>query len=65
MKVPFFKTRDETVAPAAAEAVGGGKSGFLASLKHGLSKTRSVLTLRIDELLLGRKEISGTLLDEL
>jgi fused signal recognition particle receptor len=65
MKVPFFKTRDETVAPAAAEAVGGGKSGFLASLKQGLSKTRSVLTLRIDELLLGRKEISGTLLDEL
>ncbi len=65
MKVPFFRTKDETDAPAAADTRGAAKGGFLASLRQGIAKTRSRLTLRIDDLLLGRKEISGSLLDEL
>jgi fused signal recognition particle receptor len=65
MKVPFFKKSDETIAPPAADAPGGAQGGFLASLKQGIAKTRSILTLRIDDLLLGRKEISSDLLDEL
>lgn len=65
MKVPFFRKSGETIASAPLDTPGAAKGGFLASLKQGISKTRSILTLRIDDLLLGRKDISGTLLDEL
>ncbi len=65
MKVPFCRKSDESGAPPTRDATGGAKSGFLASLKQGIAKTRSILTLRIDDLLLGSKEISSGLLDEL
>lgn len=39
--------------------------GFFTRLREGLSKTRSGFTSRLDRLLLGKKEITGELLDEL
>jgi len=65
MKVPLFGKNDETGVQQSRDADPRGKGGFLASLKKGISKTRSILTLRIDDLLLGRKDISSDLLDEL
>jgi fused signal recognition particle receptor len=41
------------------------KEGFLARLRQGLSKTRAGFTERLDQLLLGKKEISDDLLEEL
>lgn len=39
--------------------------GFFERLRQGLSKTRSVLTGRLDQLLMGKKEIDGELMEEL
>jgi fused signal recognition particle receptor len=69
----FFKRKDKTaqgphrgMAPQSAgmEAMESEK-GFFQRLREGLSKTRSHLTGRLDRLLLGRKEITGGLLEEL
>ena len=38
---------------------------FLDRLREGLSKTRSGLTGRLDQLVFGRKEINESLLEEL
>ncbi len=65
MKAPLFRKNDTTVAQQSRDADAVGKGGFLTGLKKGISKTRSMLNLRIDDLLLGRKEISSDLLDEL
>ena len=65
MKVPFFRKNNEALTHPAPDTQGGGGGGFLAGLKNGISKTRSILTSRIDDLLRGRKEISGELFDEL
>jgi fused signal recognition particle receptor len=69
----FFKKKNKTdqgtnqgepLQPAGPEAAGPEK-GFFQHLREGLSKTRSHLTGRLDHLLLGRKEITGELLEEL
>jgi fused signal recognition particle receptor len=39
--------------------------GLLKSLKKGLSKTHEILTIRIDDLILGKKEIDDNLIEEL
>jgi fused signal recognition particle receptor len=39
--------------------------GFIHSLKKGLSKTHDLLTIRIDDLILGKKEIDNALMEEL
>jgi fused signal recognition particle receptor len=41
------------------------ETGFLKRLRDGLSKTRTGFTGRLDRLILGKKEITGELLDEL
>ena len=41
------------------------KENFFARLRQGLSKTRSGLTGRLDSLILGKKEVSDDLLEEL
>jgi fused signal recognition particle receptor len=65
MKLPLFKRKEETAEQRTIAAGDSVPAGFLASLKKGLTKTRSMLNLRIDELILGGKEISSGLLDEL
>lgn len=39
--------------------------GFLSSLKRGLAKTHGILTMRVDDLILGKKEIDHDLIEEL
>jgi fused signal recognition particle receptor len=39
--------------------------GLLKSLKKGLAKTHEILTIRIDDLILGKKEIDDNLIEEL
>jgi fused signal recognition particle receptor len=65
MKIPLFRITDKPAASQSREPEAGGNGGFLSSLKQGISKTRSMLTVRIDDLLMGRKKISSDLLDEL
>jgi fused signal recognition particle receptor len=70
----FFKRKDKSAQgavhngkmpqSAGTEAVAPEK-GLFQRLREGLSKTRSHLTGRLDHLLLGRKEITGDLLEEL
>jgi fused signal recognition particle receptor len=43
----------------------GPEKGFLGRLREGLSKTRSSLTGRLDRLVLGKREITPELMDEL
>lgn len=47
------------------EGKNGKAPGLFERLKHGLSKTRSGLTGRLDKLVFGKKQIDDTLLDEL
>lgn len=42
-----------------------GGSGILKSLKRGLAKTHDILTMRIDDLILGKKEIDHDFLNDL
>jgi fused signal recognition particle receptor len=42
-----------------------GKNSFFEKLKKGLSKTRDVLTMDVDDLFLGKKELNKGLFDEL
>ncbi len=65
MKLPFFKKTADSDDQQSDAANDAAPAGFLSSLKKGLTKTRSILNLRIDELILGRKEFSSGLLDEL
>jgi len=47
------------------EAVAQEKEGVIKKLRHGLSKTRSSFTGRVDSLFMGKKEITEELMDEL
>jgi fused signal recognition particle receptor len=51
--------------PAVEEAEQEPKKGFFGRLKERLSKTRDTLITRVDQLVLGKKEIDDDLLDEL
>ena len=61
--VHFFKKKDK-------QEESEGKSteqetGFFRKLQEGLSKTRSTITGRLDRLFLGKREVTGDLLEEL
>ena len=61
--VTFFRKRDKR-----EESEGRNpeeETGFFRKLQEGLSKTRSTITGRLDRLFLGKKEITGDLLEEL
>ncbi len=55
----WFKNKEEKEKPE------GPEKGFLGRLRSGLSKTRSSFTGRVDRLVLGKREITPELLDEL
>jgi fused signal recognition particle receptor len=55
----WFKNKEEK------EKTEGPEKGFLGRLRSGLSKTRSSFTGRVDRLVLGKREITPELLDEL
>jgi len=57
--VRFFGKREKEAEPLK------GEKGLFQRLRLGLSKTRSTLTGRLDRLILGKKEITGDLLEEL
>lgn len=57
--VKFFGKREKEAEPL------NGEKGLFQRLRHGLSKTRSTFTGRLDRLILGKKEITGDLLEEL
>lgn len=61
--IKWFKRSTEAEASPAVELPE--KSGFMARLKSGLSKTRHQLGERIGEVLLGKKEIDASLMEEL
>ena len=58
------KTVDEN-APVIEEVAPADKIGFFNRLKQGLSKTHENIVGRIDELLLGKKQIDAGTLEEL
>ena len=41
------------------------RKGFIESLNRGLAKTHEILTIRIDDLILGKKEIDHYFIEEL
>jgi fused signal recognition particle receptor len=55
----WFKNKEEKEKPESPD------KGFLGRLRSGLSKTRSSFTGRVDRLVLGKREITPELLDEL
>lgn len=66
MRLSLFKKNDDTGGRQPAERENTGTGGaLLANLKKGLAKTRSILTLRIDDLILGKKEIDRDFMDQL
>ena len=60
----FFGSKNKNSEPSSEESAEK-KKGFLKRLKERLSKTRSSIVGRLDRLVLGKKEITGELLDEL
>ena len=64
MRFPLLKDNFQKNANQLNKEQIEGKS-LLKSLKKGLKKTHEILTLRIDDLILGRKEIDNDLIDEL
>jgi fused signal recognition particle receptor len=58
--ISFFKKNNE-VEPVASEE----GPGFMGRLRQGLGKTRDQIFGRLDRILVGRKEITGDVLDEL
>ena len=60
----FFGSKNKNSEPSSDESAQK-KKGFLKRLKERLSKTRSSIVGRLDRLVLGKKEITGELLDEL
>lgn len=62
--IKFFKPKEAASNNASAEA-SGRETGFFRRLRRGLSKTRSTITGRLDSLLLGKKEITEELLEDL
>ncbi len=64
--VPGFKSETQSeAAPAAEEPASSEETGLFKRLSRGLSKTRSNISGRMGRLLLGKKEITQDLLDEL
>jgi len=59
----FGSKKNDTSAPA--DDRGKGDKGFFGRLKDRLSKTRNSITGRLDRLILGKREITGELLEEL
>lgn len=64
MKHSLFKEKPNKTANQADNQQPERKS-LLNSLRRGLSKTHDILTIRIDDLILGRKEIDQALFEEL
>jgi fused signal recognition particle receptor len=60
----LFKEKKDSTAPQPAKEQPEGKT-LLGSLKRGLAKTHQILALRVDDLLLGKKEIDHDLIEEL
>ena len=60
---PFKEKQNKTNDPNGNEPTEG--KSLLKSLKRGLSKTHEILTIRIDDLILGKKEIDQDLFEEL
>jgi fused signal recognition particle receptor len=58
--ISFFKKNRENESPSTQE-----KPGILGRLRQGLGKTRAQIFGRLDTLLIGKKEITGDVLDEL
>jgi fused signal recognition particle receptor len=67
--IRFFRRKDEEAAdqvkPQAREAPDSAAKGLFQRLREGLSKTRASLAGRLDRLVLGKKEITADLLEEL
>ncbi len=64
MRLPLFKAKQNKTTNQNSKEQPEGK-GLLKSLKRGLSKTHEILTIRIDDLVLGKKEIDQDLFDKL
>ncbi len=62
MKLFGSKNKDADTAPVSPEKE---EKGFFTRLKERLSKTRSSIAGRLDRIVLGKKEITGELLEEL
>ena len=60
----FFGSKNKNSKPSSEDSTKREK-GFLKRLKQRLSKTRNSIAGRLDRLVLGKKEITGELLDEL
>ena len=65
MRLSLFKRKDDTNGQQTGNADQSATTGLLSNLKKGLAKTRSLLTLRIDDLVLGKKEIDNDLMEQL
>ncbi len=59
------KTSDEQINKTSKDKPENSQKGFFKRLREGLSKTRTSIAGRLDRLILGKKEITGELLDEL
>jgi fused signal recognition particle receptor len=64
MRLSLFKKKQNKTTDQNGKEQQEGK-GILKSLKKGLAKTHEILTLRIDDLILGKKEIDLELIEEL
>jgi len=64
MSFPFLKNKNNTPASQPGKEQSEGK-GFIKSLNRGLAKTHEILTIRIDDLILGKKEIDHDFIEEL
>jgi len=64
MSFPFLKNQHNSSVPQPGTEQPEGK-GFMKSLKKGLAKTHEILTIRIDDLILGKKEIDHEFIEEL
>jgi len=64
MRLSLFKDKQNKITDQNGKEQKEGK-GLLKSLKKGLSKTHEILTIRIDDLILGKKEIDLELIEEL
>jgi fused signal recognition particle receptor len=64
MSFSFLKNKKNNSASQPGKEKPEGK-GFIKSLKRGLAKTHEILTIRIDDLILGKKEIDHDFIEEL
>ena len=64
MSFSFLKDKKNNSAPQSGKEQTERK-GFIKSLKRGLAKTHEILNIRIDDLILGKKEIDHDFIEEL